>query len=109
MTTDSRSFSVGQEVILLVTENPRLNRQPARIVELCQWGAHVVCRAAATGRFRAVFTEMAPVGGNIHQHTTAMVESGYTGDVCQACGGLRMRRNGACLVCDDCGNNSGCG
>jgi hypothetical protein len=34
---------------------------------------------------------------------------GYTGDVCDACGGARLRRGGTCLVCDDCGSTSGCG
>lgn len=35
--------------------------------------------------------------------------SGYTGSICDACGGLRMRRAGTCEVCDDCGNAGGCG
>lgn len=33
---------------------------------------------------------------------------GYTGDVCAVCHGCRMRRNGACLLCEDCKNSSGC-
>lgn len=35
--------------------------------------------------------------------------AGCTGDVCTACGGVRMTRNGACLRCEDCGGTSGCG
>jgi len=35
-------------------------------------------------------------------------EKGYTGDQCGGCGSLRVRRNGACTVCDDCGQTSGC-
>lgn len=35
--------------------------------------------------------------------------SGYTGSICDACGGLRMRRAGTCEVCDDCGHAGGCG
>lgn len=35
-------------------------------------------------------------------------EAGYTGDVCSVCQGCRMRRNGACLLCEDCKNSSGC-
>jgi hypothetical protein len=38
----------------------------------------------------------------------AAKDLGYTGDVCMACGGCRMRRNGACLLCEDCKNSSGC-
>ena len=33
---------------------------------------------------------------------------GYTGDQCGACGSMRVKRNGACTVCDDCGSTSGC-
>ena len=35
--------------------------------------------------------------------------SGYSGDLCQTCGGLRVRRTGTCLTCEDCHSNSGCG
>jgi ribonucleoside-diphosphate reductase alpha chain len=41
----------------------------------------------------------------------AYVESrmaGYTGDSCSSCGSMRVRRNGTCTVCDDCGTTSGC-
>jgi len=33
---------------------------------------------------------------------------GYTGEQCSACGSMRVKRNGACTVCDDCGTTSGC-
>lgn len=33
---------------------------------------------------------------------------GYSGDVCRACGSLRVRANGTCLVCDSCGTTTGC-
>lgn len=33
---------------------------------------------------------------------------GYTGDTCTQCHGTRMRRNGSCLLCEDCGSSSGC-
>jgi ribonucleoside-diphosphate reductase alpha chain len=33
---------------------------------------------------------------------------GYTGEQCQNCGSIRVRRNGSCTVCDDCGTTSGC-
>ncbi|MEM4363780.1 MAG: adenosylcobalamin-dependent ribonucleoside-diphosphate reductase, partial [Candidatus Diapherotrites archaeon] len=33
---------------------------------------------------------------------------GYTGDQCQNCGSMRLKRNGSCLVCEDCGNTTGC-
>ncbi len=34
--------------------------------------------------------------------------AGYTGDSCSSCGSLRVRQNGTCTVCDDCGATSGC-
>jgi ribonucleoside-diphosphate reductase alpha chain len=33
---------------------------------------------------------------------------GYTGDQCSNCGSMRMKRNGSCLLCDDCGTTTGC-
>jgi hypothetical protein len=35
--------------------------------------------------------------------------SGYSGDACQKCHGLRVRRTGTCLTCEDCDSNEGCG
>jgi hypothetical protein len=34
--------------------------------------------------------------------------SGYTGDECTHCYSLRVKRNGSCLVCESCGNTTGC-
>jgi ribonucleoside-diphosphate reductase alpha chain len=33
---------------------------------------------------------------------------GYTGEQCTACSSMRVKRNGACTVCEDCGTTSGC-
>ena len=33
---------------------------------------------------------------------------GYTGSLCGACGGVRMKQNGSCEICLDCGETSGC-
>ncbi len=33
---------------------------------------------------------------------------GYTGSVCGGCGSLKMKRNGSCELCLDCGATSGC-
>ncbi|MFT4261411.1 MAG: vitamin B12-dependent ribonucleotide reductase [Candidatus Woesearchaeota archaeon] len=42
-------------------------------------------------------------------HKTLEAKSkGYTGDQCANCGSLRMKRNGNCLLCDDCGTTTGC-
>jgi ribonucleoside-diphosphate reductase alpha chain len=34
---------------------------------------------------------------------------GYEGDACSECGQFTLVRSGACLKCDTCGNNTGCG
>ena len=33
---------------------------------------------------------------------------GYTGEQCSSCGSIRVKRNGSCTVCEDCGTTSGC-
>ncbi|MEO6096068.1 MAG: adenosylcobalamin-dependent ribonucleoside-diphosphate reductase [Fibrobacteria bacterium] len=35
-------------------------------------------------------------------------KAGYTGESCSSCGSVRVRRNGTCVVCEDCGTTSGC-
>lgn len=35
-------------------------------------------------------------------------KKGYTGESCSTCGSMRLRRNGTCAVCEDCGNTTGC-
>ena len=34
--------------------------------------------------------------------------SGYTGDTCSNCQGIRMKVSGHCTVCEDCGTTTGC-
>jgi len=35
-------------------------------------------------------------------------QQGYTGSLCSGCGSTKMKRNGSCEVCLDCGQTSGC-
>ena len=35
-------------------------------------------------------------------------EAGFTGDICDDCGGSQMVRNGTCLKCNGCGATTGC-
>ena len=37
------------------------------------------------------------------------IEQGFTGDMCDSCGGVRMVRTGTCATCMDCGTTGGCG
>jgi hypothetical protein len=34
--------------------------------------------------------------------------SGYTGDACANCQSMQVRRNGSCLLCEACGQTTGC-
>ena len=34
--------------------------------------------------------------------------AGYSGDACDTCGSLSMKRVGSCLTCDACGSTTGC-
>jgi ribonucleoside-diphosphate reductase alpha chain len=36
------------------------------------------------------------------------IQIGYTGEQCGNCGSIRVKRNGSCTVCEDCGTTSGC-
>lgn len=96
---------VGDNIRLVTPENSRLDGTNATIVALEPWGAHCAAPAAATGNYRAVWEEMEM------DILTAMgvpnkVE--YTGDCCLQCGSVRLRRSGACKVCEDCGESNGC-
>jgi ribonucleoside-diphosphate reductase alpha chain len=52
------------------------------------------------------------VGGRLVDESDRKVATaraqGYTGDQCGNCGSMRVKQNGACHVCDDCGTTSGC-
>ncbi len=93
----------GDRVKLNVPDNPRLHGRSAQIEALTPWGAYLICEAAGSGRFRALYEEMEPLhGGNGSR------EQGYTGDCCQKCGSDKMKRSGACTVCCECGETGGC-
>ncbi len=100
-------FSVGDTVVLNTPDNPRLHGASARIRELTGWGAHVVCKAAATGKFRALFGEM-ELFHKVNGELGAAIECGFTGNVCANCGSLRLKRVGSCETCEDCGSSNGC-
>ena len=38
----------------------------------------------------------------------SMKSLGFTGEQCTSCGSLRVKQNGSCTVCVDCGTTSGC-
>jgi len=42
------------------------------------------------------------------QQAHAAKQIGYTGEQCISCGSIRVKRNGSCTVCEDCGTTTGC-
>lgn len=97
-------MNTGDRVIIRVPENPKLDGTEAIVDSVQEWGAFLKAPAAATGEFRAAWSEMEPL--------TVKSSKGKpkpAGEVCTQCGGVNMVRTGACLTCQDCGNNSGCG
>jgi hypothetical protein len=143
----------GTAVKLNTPDNLQLHGAPGVVEVLMPWGAFVKTEAAATGEFRALYSEMivegdpellaanqeaalldTPVGlkvplpavakqQNGHQQPgrgegrarkgssppPPVRQAGYTGDVCDTCGGARMVRAGTCTRCEDCGTSGGCG
>lgn len=118
-------MNVGQRVVLNVPENERVHGKYATIETLTEWGAHVTTDATSTGKFRALFEEMEEIvsasTNGVHKgelytadgkrETTTKQSArnmGYTGNICINCQGSKMRRNGTCEVCEDCGSTNGC-
>ena len=33
---------------------------------------------------------------------------GYIGETCRNCGSMRVRQNGTCSMCEECGTTTGC-
>lgn len=87
---------VGDKVRLNTPDNLRMDGTTATVKELTEWGAHLNAPAAATGQYRATWSEM-----------QAIVE--YVGECCAQCGSVNLRWSGACKLCENCGNTNSCG
>lgn len=93
----------GDTVTIREPDNSRLDGTRAMVMEVTDYGYLLAADAAATGRWRALASEVEPAG-EVHRAR----EAGYEGDPCGNCGALRLRRNGSCLLCDNCGTTTGC-
>ncbi|MFA5108291.1 MAG: vitamin B12-dependent ribonucleotide reductase [Candidatus Micrarchaeia archaeon] len=49
-----------------------------------------------------------PPSASPHEKIKEAKALGYTGDPCGGCGSMKVKRNGSCTVCLDCGETSGC-
>lgn len=99
--------AIGQTVRIDAPDNDRLHGRLGVVERLEPWGA-VLRTGVGSGEYRALFGEMAPAPAAKPKSRAASRDAGYTGDSCGQCGSMRMRRNGACQVCEDCGTSSGC-
>lgn len=94
------TFTAGDRYRLR-SDNPRLDGREARVLYPTSYGA-VVATGVGSGEYRALAAELVPLPPEPDAQ-----ERGYTGDVCR-CGSVRVVRNGACTLCLDCGDSSGC-
>ena len=61
------------------------------------------------GERREVQMTLEAAVGDVDTRTRqAARERGFTGDICEDCGGSQMVRNGTCLKCNECGSTTGC-
>jgi hypothetical protein len=101
------SLASGEEIYLRTPDNPKLDGALATVEEVHHWGAHVLTPAAATGRFRALFSEMVRLNTSSSSSSNGK-DQGFTGECCNTCGSFRMKRTGVCSTCQDCGTSGGC-
>lgn len=110
-------MNVGDPVVLVTPGNPHLDGVRGVVKSLAPWG-YIVSTPVGSGEFRAFPEEVelervgtayqAVAETPVDLKYAASREQGYSGDVCPVCQGSRMRRNGSCLVCEQCGSTSGC-
>lgn len=48
------------------------------------------------------------VNSDVEAKVASAKAHGYTGEQCGNCGSMRVKQNGACHVCEECGTTSGC-
>lgn len=128
----------GIRVTFDTPDNPRLHGTEGVVKTRTHYGAICHAPAAATGEFRAHWTEMITELGAISEQVADEIHSlaasgyghangatnmaygsnappvepsramGYSGEVCRICQGMKVVRVGTCLRCDDCGSTTGC-
>jgi hypothetical protein len=52
--------------------------------------------------------EASDTAGAVFKNEKAARSAGYTGATCHWCGSMRMKGNGHCQVCEECGQSSEC-
>lgn len=113
-------YEPGDRAVINAPDNPLVHGQPCVVRAVFEHCYHVSWAGPnndGRGTYRALASELTPAAstnGNhsVHKPTLSAAQArqaGYTTDPCGQCGGFRVRANGACTVCDDCGKQGGCG
>lgn len=95
-------LSPAREVVEVLDEAPAAADLPEPLVPLSTYESEVV----ATEHVASV--HVAPM------NQAGARQMGYTGEMCTnavggaVCGSMRVRKNGTCSLCDDCGGTTGC-
>jgi hypothetical protein len=63
--------------------------------------------ASATPNLEATLVA-GEIGAPAHLDRSSAKAQGYTGDQCSNCNSMRLKIDGHCLVCEDCGTTTGC-
>jgi ribonucleoside-diphosphate reductase alpha chain len=64
--------------------------------------------ALSTGGTASMKADVAGAAVAKRQSALDLRELGYTGEQCSSCQSSRLKRNGSCAVCEDCGTTTGC-
>ena len=128
-------LTVG-DAVLISTDNPTFHGLFGLIRETADWGCHLDIPfyrpklPPGLATYRASWGEIVPARQTSRPRTPGTAktvapsaavavaaaptarrqakEQGYEGESCSQCGAMKLRRNGACLCCDECGSTTGC-
>jgi hypothetical protein len=100
-------FKLKDRVRISTPDNDRLNGKEAVVESVEPWGCHLTGTGVGTGKFRALWSEMALLDSAEIRAVHAK-EMGYHTDPCPNCGMLTLKRSGSCFLCDSCQESSGC-
>lgn len=97
----------GDQVRIHCPGNDRINGQ---IGVLGEWNGlwWLVRTLVGSGEYRALPEELEILKNGHPEKSQQARQMGYTGSICDLCGGCRMVRSGTCEKCEDCGITSGC-
>lgn len=85
---------------------PELTKAAAK-EEAAQQGKAEKKQQVEEGEYELVYPVEKQKKAAMRQYS-AVRSQGYTGEQCSNCGSMRVRQNGSCMVCEDCGSTTGC-